>query len=343
MSVKYNVLINGASGFVGLELIKLLSNHKFINLKYLCSRGSIGKSINSFLKNKIKKKLPLISDINKADFNDVDIIFSALPHGEAQLLSNNISPHHILIDLSADFRFSDTKVYEECYGLKHYAVSNQKFAVYGLSEFAKRDIEKSNIISCPGCYPTSVQLALIPLLLNKIIKTSKIIIDSKSGYSGAGKKTADKKLYPNINKNIAVYGVGNHRHMPEIDQGLKLFAKVKGNLKIEFTPHLIPTFRGILTTIYADLNKNMSVKKIHQYLSKFYKNNNFVKILPYGKFVNTNNVNNTNNCNINIFSGRYKNQLIIVSSIDNLIKGAAGQAVQNMNIRLGLKETLGLE
>lgn len=343
MSDKYNVLINGASGFVGLELIKLLSNHKFINLKYLCSRGSIGKSINSFLKNKIKKKLPLISDINKADFNDVDIIFSALPHGEAQLLSNNISPHHILIDLSADFRFSDTKVYEKWYGLKHYAVSNQKFAVYGLSEFAKRDIEKSNIISCPGCYPTSVQLALIPLLLNKIIKTSKIIIDSKSGYSGAGKKTTDKKLYPNINKNIAVYGVGNHRHMPEIDQGLKLFAKVKGNLKIEFTPHLIPTFRGILTTIYADLNKNMSVKKIHQYLSKFYKNNNFVKILPYGKFVNTNNVNNTNNCNINIFSGRYKNQLIIVSSIDNLIKGAAGQAVQNMNIRLGLKETLGLE
>ena len=131
MSDKYNVLINGASGFVGLELIKLLSNHKFINLKYLCSRGSIGKSINSFLKNKIKKKLPLISDINKADFNDVDIIFSALPHGEAQLLSNNISPHHILIDLSADFRFSDTKVYEKWYGLKHYAVSNQKFAVYG--------------------------------------------------------------------------------------------------------------------------------------------------------------------------------------------------------------------
>ena len=343
MSDKYNVLINGASGFVGLELIKLLSNHKFINLKYLCSRGSIGKSINSFLKNKIKKKLPLISDINKADLSDVDIIFSALPHGEAQLLSNKISPHHILIDLSADFRFSDTKVYTKWYGLKHYAPFNQKHSVYGLSEFAKKDIEKSNIISCPGCYPTSAQLALIPLLLNKIIKTSKIIIDSKSGYSGAGKKTADKKLYPNINKNIAVYGVGNHRHMPEIDQGLKLFGKVTGNLKIEFTPHLIPTFRGILTTIYADLNKKINVKKVHQYLSKFYKNSNFVKILPYGKFINTNNVNNTNDCNINIYPGRYKNQLIIVSSIDNLVKGAAGQAVQNMNIRLGLKENLGLE
>jgi len=181
------------------------------------------------------------------------------------------------------------------------------------------------------------------LLLKKIIKTSKIIIDSKSGYSGAGKKTADKKLYPNINKNIAVYGVGHHRHMPEIDQGLKLFGKVSGDLKIEFTPHLIPTFRGIVTTIYADLKKNMSVKKIHKYLSQFYKNSNFVKVLPYGKFVNTNDVNNTNNCNINIFSGRYKNQLIIVSSIDNLVKGAAGQAIQNMNIRLGLKETVGLE
>ena len=202
MSDKYNVLINGASGFVGLELIKILSNHKFINLKYLCSRGSIGKSINSFLKNKIKKKLPLISDINKADLNDVDIIFSALPHGEAQLLSNNISPHHILIDLSADFRFSDVEVYEKWYGQKHYAVDNQKHSVYGLSEFARKDVEKSNIISCPGCYPTSAQLALIPLLLNKTIKTSKIIIDSKSGYSGAGKKTADKKLYPNINITI---------------------------------------------------------------------------------------------------------------------------------------------
>jgi len=131
--------------------------------------------------------------------------------------------------------------------------------------------------------------------------------------------------------------------MPEIDQGLKLFGKVSGNLKIEFTPHLIPTFRGIVTTIYADLKKKMSVKKIHQYLSKFYKNSNFVKVLPYGKFVNTNDVNNTNKCNINIFSGRYKNQLIIVSSIDNLVKGAAGQAIQNMNIRLGLKETEGLE
>jgi N-acetyl-gamma-glutamyl-phosphate reductase len=343
MSDKYNVLINGASGFVGLELIKILSNHKFINLKYLCSRGSIGKSINSFLKNKIKKKLPLISDINKADLNDVDIIFSALPHGEAQLLSNSISSHHILIDLSADFRFSDIKVYEKWYGLKHYAPNKQKYSVYGLSEFARKDIEKSNIISCPGCYPTSAQLALVPLLLNKIIKTSKIIIDSKSGYSGAGKKTTDKKLYPNINKNIAAYGVGNHRHMPEIDQGLKLFGKVSGDLKVEFTPHLIPTFRGIVTTIYADLKKNISVKKVHQYLVKFYKNSNFVKVLPYGKFVNTNNVNNTNNCNINIFAGRNKNQLIIVSSIDNLVKGAAGQAVQNMNIRLGLKETVGLE
>ena len=343
MSGKYNVLINVASGFVGLELIKILSNHKFVNLKYLCSRGSIGKSINSFLKNKIKKKLPLISDIHKADLGDVDIIFSALPHGEAQLLSNTISPHHILIDLSADFRFSDVKVYEKWYGLKHYAADNQKYSVYGLSEFARKDIEKSNIISCPGCYPTSAQLALIPLLLKKIIKTSKIIIDSKSGYTGAGKKTADKKLNPNINKNIAVYGVGHHRHMPEIDQGLKLFGKVSGDLKIEFTPHLIPTFRGIVTTIYADLKKSMSVKKIHQYLSQFYKNSNFVKVLPYGKFVNTNDVNNTNNCNINIFSGRYKNQLIIVSSIDNLVKGAAGQAIQNMNIRLGLKETVGLE
>jgi N-acetyl-gamma-glutamyl-phosphate reductase len=343
MSVKYNILINGASGFVGLELIKILSKHKYVNIKYLCSKNSIGKSVNSFLKNKIKKKLPLISDINKADLDNVDIIFSALPHGEAQLLSNVISKHHIFIDLAADFRFSNIKIYEKWYGLKHYAPQNQKKSVYGLSEFAKQDIEKSNIISCPGCYPTSIQLALIPLLLKKLIKTSKIIIDSKSGYSGAGKKTNDKKLYPNINKNIAVYGVGNHRHMPEIDQGLKFFGKVKGNLKIEFTPHLIPTFRGILSTIYVDLNKNVSANKVYSYLKKFYKNSNFVKILPHNKFVNTNNVINTNDCNINVYSGRYKNQLIIVSSIDNLIKGAAGQAVQNMNIRLGLNEIEGLK
>lgn len=343
MSNKFNVLINGASGFVGLELVKILSNHKYINLKYLCSRSSIGKSVNHFLDQKIRKKLPLISDINKVDFEDVDIVFSALPHGQAQELLNKLGHSKIFIDLSADFRFSNPDTFAKWYGFEHKSKAYQKFAVYGLSEFAKDAIEKSNVIACPGCYPTSIQLPLVPLLLKKLIKTNKIIIDSKSGYSGAGKKVYDKKLYPNLKKNIAVYGVGKHRHMPEIDQGLKFFGKVKSKIQVEFTPHLIPTFRGMISTIYVEAAKNSNVFKIYEFLKKFYKKSSFVRVLPKNVFPNTNNVMNNNFCDINVFSGRDSKQIIIVSAIDNLVKGAAGQAVQNMNLRIGVDEIVGLK
>jgi len=340
--MKYNVLIHGASGFVGLELIKILSQHKFVNIKYLCSKSSIGKKIDYFLKIKIKKKLPIISNFNEADLNDVHIIFTALPHGEAQLIAKKLKPNNILIDLSADFRFGNPSVYEQWYNQKHFAPILQKHAVYGLSEFAKQDISKSNIISCPGCYPTSVQIPLIPLIKKNIINPGKILIDSKSGYSGAGKKTNDKRIYPNIEKNIAVYGVGKHRHMPEIDLGLKLFSNYKGKIKVEFTPHLIPTFRGIISTIYVNLRKKYTLASLNKIMKNFFKKNEFVNVLKLGDFPNTNDVINTNKININIFKGRYDNQLIVVSAIDNLQKGAAGQAVQNMNIRLGLNECEGL-
>jgi len=340
--MKYNVLIHGASGFVGLELIKILVHHKFVNIKYLCSKSSIGKKINYFLKKKIKKKLPIISNFNEADLNDVDIIFTALPHGEAQLIAKKLRPNNILIDLSADFRFRDPSVYEQWYNQKHFAPILQKQAVYGLSEFAEQDISKSNIISCPGCYPTSVQIPLIPLIKKNIINPGKILVDSKSGYSGAGKKTNDKRLYPNIEKNIAVYGVGKHRHMPEIDLGLKLFSSYKGKIKVEFTPHLIPAFRGIISTIYVNLRKKYTLASLNKIMKNFFKKNKFVNVLKLGNFPNTNDVINSNKININIFKGRSDDQLIIVSAIDNLQKGAAGQAVQNMNIRLGLNECEGL-
>jgi len=340
--MKYNVLIHGASGFVGIELIKILIRHRYVNIKYLCSKNSIGKKINFFLKKKIKKKLPIITNFKEINLNDVDIIFTALPHGEAQLIAKKLRPNNILIDLSADFRFKDTSVYEQWYNQKHFAPILQKQAVYGLSEFAKQDISKSNIISCPGCYPTSVQIPLIPLIKKNIINPGKILIDSKSGYSGAGKKTNDKKLYPNIEKNIAVYGVGIHRHMPEIDLGLKLFSSYEGKIQVEFTPHLIPTFRGIITTIYVNLKKKYTLASLNKIMKNFFKKNEFVNVLNLGDFPNTNNVINTNKININIFRGRSDDQLIIVSAMDNLQKGAAGQAVQNMNIRLGLNECEGL-
>ena len=183
-------------------------------------------------------------------------------------------------------------------------------------------------------------LPLIPLVQNKLIKTNNIIADSKSGYSGAGKKTEDKKLYPNIEQNIAIYGVGYHRHMPEIDQILS--EKAKKKISITFTPHLIPTFRGILSTIYLELEKNIKLDKVMKCLIKFYNKEKFVKIADPKNMINTNNVINTNFCNISIYKNRFKNKIIIASSIDNLIKGAAGQAVQNFNIRYGFKEDLAL-
>ena len=338
---KINIAIAGATGFVGLELLNILKKHPNVNIYRLYAQSNLGKSISFFDQRFSKNKnFPKVSLLKDKDFDNIDVIFTALPHGEAHLISKKIKKNSVLIDLSADFRIKDKEIFEHWYKVPHLAMEQQQTAVYGLSEINRKLIKKTNIISCPGCYPTSILLPLIPLVKNNLININNIIVDAKSGYSGAGKKTEDKKLYPNINQNIAIYGVGYHRHMPEIDQVLSDNSKKK--ISISFTPHLIPTFRGILSTIYLELSKNVKTEQIIRCLIKFYKKEKFVKIIDPKNMINTNNVINSNLCNISVYENRFKNKIIIASSIDNLIKGAAGQAIQNFNIRFGFKEDLAL-
>jgi len=338
---KIKIAIAGATGFVGLELLKILVNHPNVDIVHLYSQSNLNKSINFYSKSfKFKKKLPNVSIMKDHELENIDVIFTALPHGEAHLISKKLNPKSVLIDLSADFRINSKPIFEKWYKVPHLAMKEQKKSVYGLSEINRNLIKKSNFIACPGCYPTSVLLPLLPLVKKKLINTKTIKADCKSGYSGAGKKTNDKRLYPNIDKNIAIYGVGQHRHMPEIDQELSKAFKKK--VEISFTPHLIPTFRGILSTIYLDLKKGVNIDNVYKCLVNFYKKKKFVNIYKSIRMINTNDVLNTNNCNIAIYKNRFDNQIIIASSIDNLIKGAAGQAVQNFNIRYGFKESLSI-
>ncbi len=337
---KLKALIAGSTGYIGIQLIRLLVNHKNVDIKYLCGHTSIGKKI-SFYDRKLKlKKLPKITKFNKKYLNDVDVIFTALPNGEAQEISKYLLKKNTLIDLAADFRLNKSSEFLKWYKQKHKAINNIHKSIYSLPEITGKKIKKFSIIGCPGCYPTSVLLPLIPLIKDKLIMTKNIIIDSKSGYSGAGrgvhKKYKDKNLY----ESLSAYGVGFHRHNSEIDQELQNYSNSKINFT--FTPHLTPMFRGILSTIYVDLNKGFSLDKIIKTLRSFHKKNQFVKILKKDTLVSTNDVINSNNCYISVCRTKYKNRIIILSAIDNLIKGGAGQAIQNMNLKFGFKINEGL-
>ena len=328
---KINALVAGATGYIGVQLIKLLIKHKYINIKYMCGNSSVGRDISYYDKSLSNKKLPKIIKFNKNLLKDIDVIFTALPNGGAQDMSKYIGKNITLIDLAADFRLEKGSDYLKWYKQKHKATNLIKKSVYSLPEINGNELSKYQIISCPGCYPTSILLPLIPLFKNKLVKVKNIIIDSKSGYSGAGrgvhKKYKDKNLYDSL----SAYGVGFHRHNSELNQVL---SKIN-NKKVDFifTPHLTPMFRGILSTIYVDLENNITQSDVIQKLSNFYKKDVFVKVLKADSLVSTNDVINTNNCFISVCRSKYKNKIIILSVIDNLIKGGAGQAIQNFNIK----------
>ena len=328
---KLNALVAGSTGYIGVQLIKLLVKHKYINIKYLCGNTSVGKKISYYDNSLLNKKLPKIVKFNKNLLKEIDIIFTALPNGEAQDISKYLTKNITLIDLAADFRLEKTSDYLKWYKQKHRAKNLIKKSIYSLPEINGKELNKYQIISCPGCYPTSILLPLVPLFESNLVKVRNIIIDSKSGYSGAGrgvhKKYKDKNLY----ESLSAYGVGFHRHNSEIDQMLKKYTKKK--IDFSFTPHLTPMFRGILSTIYIDLANGVTQTNIINKLTKFYRKDNFVKILKPNTLISTNDVINTNNCHISVCKSKYKNKIIILSAIDNLIKGGAGQAIQNLNMK----------
>ena len=274
---KLNVLIAGSTGYIGVQLIKLLVKHKNISIKYLCGNSSVGKKISFYDKSFLKNKLPKIVKFKKEYLKKVDVVFTALPNGEAQEISNQLNKNNTLIDLAADFRLEKSSDYLKWYKQKHKSIQNINKSIYSLPEINGDKVKKFQIISCPGCYPTSILLPLIPLIKKKLIKFGNIIIDSKSGYSGAGRGVHKKYKNKNLYESLSAYGVGFHRHNSEIEQMLKKYTKNK--LNFIFTPHLTPMFKGILSTIYIEVNKGVSQNKIKNVLSKYYKKHFFVNIL----------------------------------------------------------------
>ena len=339
MKESINIAIAGATGYVGLELIKILSKHPKSKIVYLCAQKLINKKISS-IDNSIKKNLPKISKLKNINWKKVDVIFAALPNGEAQKIAKIIPSNVKLIDLSADFRLKNSNDYKKWYGIEHSCKNLINKSIYAITEFSKNNLKDMQIISNPGCYPTSIQIPLIPLLKENIISTKNIIADSKSGYSGAGKNVKKKHKFENLFNSVSAYNVGRHRHTSEIEQELSKVAKKK--IKVSFTPHLIPMFRGILSTIYIEPKPNVTAKKIYNVIKKYHKNNYFINVKKFNSNLGTGEVINTNNCNISVCADRLRNRVIIISVLDNLIKGASGQAVQNMNVAFNIKETMGL-
>ena len=343
MQNKINVGIIGATGYTGLDLILILSKHPKVKLLNLCATKNLGKPINYFDK-RIKNKLPNISAVNKINWQKLDVVFLSMPNGEAQkIIKKNYSLNKKLkfIDLSADFRIINPSLYKKYYKLDHKAKKFIKKSLYSIPEFTKKLIKHYRIISNPGCYPTSVQIPLIPLIKKKLIKTDYITIDSKSGFSGAGKNLEKKFKHKNLYSSTFAYSTKNHRHVCEIDQELFKYTKTKVNFS--FNPHLLPTFRGILTSIYVHTKKGHSANLVRNALVKFYKKSKFIKILKVNSPLGSGNVLNTNNCEISVCETRTKNKLVIFSAIDNLVKGASGQAVQNMNHLFSFSDNLGLK
>ena len=340
---KINVSVIGATGYTGLELIYLLSKHPKVNLINLCATKNLGKKI-SFFDKRFKKKLPKITSVKTINWNILDLVFLSLPNGEAQkIISKKFNKYKKIkfIDLSADFRITNSQIFEKNYKIKHKAKKFISKSLYSISEFTKKKINNYRIIANPGCYPTSIQLPLVPLINKNLIKTTNITIDTKSGYSGAGKNFEKKFKHKNLYFSTYAYNVKNHRHVCEIDQELLKLTKRK--VSYTFNPHLLPTFRGILSSIYIYTKNNTSAKKLRNTLVKFYKNSKFIKILKLNSPLGSGNVLNTNNCEISICETRIKKRFIIFSAIDNLVKGASGQAIQNMNLIYRFPENLGLK
>lgn len=337
------VAVVGASGYTGVELIRILHNHPEVAVTTVTSEQSSGKLLSDIfpsLRGRYDKTLePLVPEIIA---EKADIVFTALPHKAAMaVVPTFLDAGKIVIDLSADYRLHDPAVYAAWYE-PHLNPQLLPDAVYGLPELRREEIARTRLVANPGCYPTSIILGLMPLLRAGLIDTTSIIADSKSGVSGAGRGAKVDSLYSEVNEGFKAYGVGGvHRHIPEIEQELSLLAGVK--TIISFTPHLVPMDRGILSTIYASPVNPISAAEIHALYEEQYEGEAFVRILKLGEFPSTAFVRGSNFCDIGVSVDKRTGRIIVVSALDNLVKGAAGQAVQNMNLVCDFPETMGLE
>jgi len=342
MSSTISAAINGASGYTGLELLRILKDHPNVKVTAITSRQFKGKSIDGvFPSLKGFYEGMAFSSMEKAAEIEADVVFCCLPHGASmEIVSAFIKAGKKVIDLSADFRIKDVDVYEKWYGA-HTCPGLIGEALYGLPEINREEIKGASLVANPGCYPTGATLAIAPALKAGLIDMEKtIIVDSKSGVSGAGRGLSEATSFVEVSGGFKAYKVGAHRHTPEIKQNLTGLAGT--DVKVVFTPHLLPVSRGILTTLYATLSEALSTKELLALYKKTYGDEFFIRLLPEGEFPNINALRGSNFCDIGLWSDPATGQMIAISAIDNLVKGASGQAVQNMNLVFDLPETTGL-
>ncbi|WP_443649156.1 N-acetyl-gamma-glutamyl-phosphate reductase [Blautia faecicola] len=335
--------IIGATGYAGSELVRILLGHKDVEIKWYGSRSYIDKKYASIYQNFFQLVDATCMDDNMEALADqVDVIFTATPQGLcASLVNEEILSKVKIIDLSADFRIKDVKVYEEWYKLEHKSPQFIEEAVYGLCEINREDVKKARLVANPGCYTTCSILTCYPLVKEGIIDPNTIIVDAKSGTSGAGRGAKVDNLFCEVNENMKAYGVATHRHTPEIEEQLGYACGEK--ITINFTPHLVPMNRGILATAYASLKKNVTYEEVKAIYDKYYADEKFVRVLEKDVCPQTKWVEGSNYVDVNFKIDPRTNRIIMMGAIDNLVKGAAGQAVQNMNLMFGLKESEGLE
>src|SRR6185295_17961850 len=345
MASKAKIGVLGASGYTGAELLRLLIRHPRVEIALLTADRRAGQEMRQVFPQFSPYALPTLTSIEGLDWKNaaLDLAFCALPHATTQKVIKQLlaqAPNTKVVDLSADFRLHDTAAYARWYGHEHHAPALQREAVYGLTEIYREEVKRARLVANPGCYTTCAQLALIPLIKAMAIDTAEIVIDAKSGMTGAGRAAKEEMLFSEVSEGVHAYGVGRHRHMAELDQEFSLAAGRE--VIVTFTPHLMPMNRGILSTIYVrSLEK--SPEDLHAILVQSYEGEPFVHVLPFGEMPQTRHVRGSNMTFIGVASDRIAGRAIIGAALDNLTKGASGQAVQNMNLMLGFPETMGLE
>ena len=340
MSKKVSVAILGSTGYVGLELVKILSKHPNIKIVFIGTENNPNTSIQNFDNTIDNHEIPLTQFNKDFDYQKADTVFLALPHGVSSKYVKLYYDKIQIIDLSADFRINDFEIYKNNYGGSHSCPHLLGNFIYGLAEYNKNELLNHNNIAVPGCYPTSILIPILPLLNNKLIRSSNIIIDSKSGYSGAGKNFDLNKIKKTDDYNFYNYNTNNHRHICEMRQELE--KKNNSEVLFSFNPHILPNFRGMMSTIYCDLLNNVKEIDIIKCFEKLGDDNYFIEFINNDQRVDFYSVQNTNKCVLKVFKHYDDSKIIIVSLIDNLQKGAAGQAVQCFNLSKGFKESIGL-
>ena len=335
-SIKVGIV--GGTGYTGVELLRLLAQHPRSELKVITSRKEAGMPVADMFPNLRGRVALAFSEPSRDALSGCDVVFFATPNGVAMNEARALYDAGVrVIDIAADFRIKDVGVWEEWYRMKHACPELVAKAAYGLPELYRSEIREARIVANPGCYPTAVQLGFLPLLESGLVDLDNLIADAKSGVSGAGRKAEVHTLLAEASDNFKAYGVPGHRHVPEIAQGLSAMAR--RSVDLTFTPHLTPMIRGIHATLYARVTKNADLQSVYE---QRYASEPFVDVLPAGSHPETRSVRGSNMCRIAVHQPRGGATAVVLSVIDNLVKGASGQAVQNMNIMFGLEETLGL-